>query len=208
MTFASISNSVMSFFDCLVNGIERFRLADWADLAVIVSAIFAFLVIYHGNKNHKKKATSDYMNANIFENESSRKGDMFLKMLFEGVDFADLCDVCHTNDDTFQKRQVVIWKANFWETFAVGIDQGLYDEVYAFQYFRSSLINDWRVLEPFIHKVSDGDFQYYYEFRKLAQRWNAVKPFHERNLFRRWCLPITLSYLKYFPPSLWKDKQR
>lgn len=144
----------------------------------MLSSIAAFLVIWHGGKVNRLKATVDMVRATFFE-EGARKSYEEFKTLLSGLEEAsqDISEYAEDNSDRAPGNAVILKQINNYELISLGIKKNVFDERFYKRWFFSQLTRDYQKVEPYIAKVRERyrNDAYFCEFEALAERWERNK---------------------------------
>ena len=86
-----------------------------------------------------------------------------------------------TNEDSFVFRKITLLTImNDYESLALGVKHGILDEIFLFQWMRTTLVNDWKTLSPLVNEYrarSGGNNQLYIEFEGLSNAWGDSRSY-------------------------------
>jgi hypothetical protein len=147
-------------------------------VCIVLSAIAAFLVIWHGGKVNRLKATVDMVRATFFE-ENARKSYNEFKDLLSALDEAkqDISEYAGSDSDRSEGESVILKQINNYELISLGIKKNVFDEKFYKRWFFSQLTRDYSKVQPYITAVREtyNNDAYFCEFETLAARWNRYK---------------------------------
>lgn len=144
-------------------------------IATVYLALFANRQIADQRLHHKQEATVELLisnNNNAFYREQRKE---FLEMRRQGENFTALaCRVNEKGGDHEGKNSTVLAVLNSIEFICVGIKEGIFDEAVYKRMSRSSVINDWHTLKPYImelRRINGNNPKLFCEFEWLAEKW-------------------------------------
>lgn len=91
-----------------------------------------------------------------------------------------------------QKRTTLQTILNDYENIALGIKHGILDELFLYQWMRTTVITDWNTLSPLVseYRRIDENAQLYVEFEGLAAEWAQNRSYQNNkrrlNKSQRW----------------------
>lgn len=147
-------------------------------VCIVLSAIAAFLVIWHGGRVNRLKATVDMVRATFFE-DGARKSYGEFKTLLSALDEADqdISEYAEEDSDRAEGNAVILKQINNYELISLGIKKRVFDERFYKRWFFSQLTRDFQKVQPYIARVRQNyhNDAYFCEFEALAGRWERNK---------------------------------
>jgi hypothetical protein len=147
-------------------------------VCIVLSAIAAFLVIWHNGRISRQAATIAMVRATFFEDgerESYNKFKEFIENLeTDGQCISDFAEPKHDNSDA---NALILRQINNYELVSLGIKKGVFDERFYKRWFFSQLTRDFKKLKPYIDRVREcyHNDAYFCEFEGLAGRWDRKR---------------------------------
>jgi hypothetical protein len=147
-------------------------------VCIVLSAVAAFVVIWHNGKIGRRQATISMVMTTFFDGahgESYGKfKDLILNLQESGTDISEFAEDRHDNEEG---RAIILQAANHYEMVALGIKSGVFDEKFYKYWFFSQFTEDFDKLKPFIEKVRKlkTNQAYFCEFESMAVRWKRKK---------------------------------
>lgn len=148
-------------------------------VAVVVSAIAAFLVIWHNGKVERRKATIDLIAKTYFDDEIHNSyqnfKDIFIKRETEqgGPSIISLESLATRENQKHEDSECLNQVLNQYELISLSIKQKALDEQFYKQWFFTQFTKDYQKTLPFINALRKN-FNLptiYCEYTSLAERW-------------------------------------
>jgi hypothetical protein len=147
-------------------------------VCIVLSAVAAFLVIWHGGKVNRLKATVDLIRATFFEENARKSYDDFKKLLSDlDADNRNISEFAEPHGDRAEGNSIILKQINNYELISLGIKKNVFDEKFYKRWFYSQLTRDYDKVEPYIYAVREffHNDAYFCEFQALAGRWKRNK---------------------------------
>nr|DAQ88489.1 MAG TPA: protein of unknown function (DUF4760) [Caudoviricetes sp.] len=143
-------------------------------IATVYLAFFASKQLDEQRIHHKQKSTVELLisnNNNPFYREQRK---LFVDMRRNGKNFTALA--CKINESGAHEGEnaTILAVLNSIEFICVGIKEDIFDEAVYKRMSRSSVINDWNTLKPYVMELrrSNGNNKKLFcEFEWLAEKW-------------------------------------
>ena len=143
-------------------------------VATVYLAFFASKQLKEQRIHHKQKSTVEILisnNNNPFYREHRKK---FTDMKRNSESFTILACKINEKGEHEDKNSIILAVLNSIEFICVGIKEDIFDESIYKRMSRSSVIDDWNKLKPYImelRKLNNNNESLFCEFEWLANKW-------------------------------------
>jgi hypothetical protein len=140
--------------------------------AVVVSVVIALIVLILTQRSAKKRETLNLISSirNSTEYKASR-----IEYLALVNSTNNLVEFAKEENSESSQASIIEEMLNYYELISLGIRMGTLDEHFYKLWYRSSLVTDYRRLQPYIVELRrwTGVPTYFYQFERLATKWAA-----------------------------------
>jgi len=143
-------------------------------IATVYLAIFAYAQVTLSKRQNQQKSTVDLLISNNSNQHYREQRQKYLNMRRNGENFTALACKISEKGEHENKNIVVLDVLNSIEFICVGIKENIFDEAVYKRMSRSSVINDWHALKPYImelRKLNNNNDKLFCEFEWLAEKW-------------------------------------
>jgi hypothetical protein len=148
-------------------------------VAVVVSAIAAFLVIWHYGKVERRKATIDLIAKTYFDGEIHNAYKAFKDICIErsdgsmGGEIKSLVDLAKKENQKDDAAECLNQVLNQYELISLSIKQKALDEQFYKNWFFTQFLTDYHKTKPYIDalRLNFKSPSFFCEYTSLAERW-------------------------------------
>lgn len=142
-------------------------------VAVVVSALTAFVLLRHSSKISRREATIEMVNSQLEDDGDSYNDFKNLIADSEAAGTALESFAAETADNR-PGRDILLRQLNRYELVALAIKEGVFDERFYKRWYYSQFMRDFEKLTPLISglRTHYANPAYYCEYESLAARWN------------------------------------
>lgn len=143
-------------------------------IATVYLAFFASRQLAEQRLHHKQKSTVELLIANNNNSFYREQRKQFIHMRSSGQNFTELACKINQKGEHESNNETVLAVLNSIEFICVGIKEGIFDEAVYKRMSRSSVIQDWKTLKPYIMELrrqNGNNEKLFCEFEWLAQKW-------------------------------------
>lgn len=140
--------------------------------AVVISVVIALIVLVLTQRSGKKRETLNLISTIRTSGEFKESRDAYLKLVNSTNNLVEFAK--EDNSET-KEAKIIEEMLNYYELISLGIRMGTLDEHFYKLWYRSSLVTDYRRLQPYVAELRrwTGVPTYFYQFEKLATKWAA-----------------------------------
>lgn len=144
-------------------------------LIATCSVVIAFSVFAYTRAANRRRATLDMIMKMLMDESVQRRQAEYKGLILRDQDPNDCFKIESLAEPSMKgtkERIALLFQLNIYETMALGIRRGVFDEQFYKQWFHNQFLVDYKATEPFIRKMQEGiKKSIYCESDALYHRW-------------------------------------
>nr|WP_243451969.1 DUF4760 domain-containing protein [Sphingosinicella soli] len=147
-------------------------------ICIVLSAIAAFLVIWHNGKISRRQATIQMVVQTFFDAGDNESYAQFKKVITDlEVSKQNIESLALDENSENPASKIILRQLNQYELISLSIRKGVFEENFYKYWFFTQFTRDYSKLFPYITKTREAycNPAYFCEFETLAKRWLRKK---------------------------------